>query len=96
MGLLWFCSKGCRPGKATAVGAAGSTAGIAAGMLKIEPGRRETLAANRPRWELAEQEQGRGMCCSSPAPALPLCSSGPSFLPSFHWRDLKKRPRECQ
>lgn len=67
--------------------------------LKIELGRRETLAANSPGWELAESSlelrqgsEGRTEVCaeSSPVPALPLCSSGLSFLPSSHWGDLKK------
>lgn len=78
--------KGLPGWKSRGVGV-GSTAGIAAGMLKIELSGRETLAANSPGWEL---EQGRAVCCCSPAPALPLCSSGPAFLPSFHWTDLKK------
>lgn len=71
--------KGCgcvqRAGKAAA-----GTAGIAAGMLKIEPGRRETLAANSPGRELAEQSRAEGCAATH---LLQRFHSAPQLLHFF-------------
>lgn len=105
---IWLCSKGCWAGRAAVrlcLQCGAQLGSLPAPCLRGQcgvknragvegnPGCAQPGLGAGCTWPRAREEGAEGDTKHPPAPVLPLCSSGLSFLPSLHWRDLKERAK---